>query len=95
MYELGLDHVHNMSASIEVPDKFSVYIGGACRMFKIKSMEDPEYQSLLEHFRSGEGKESLPDKTFYNVWNDVYVEDDLLFYDERLLVTKKLIPYVL
>ena len=37
----------------------------------------------------------MPDRTFYGIWNDVYVEDNLLFYDEKLLVTKELIPYVL
>ena len=72
-----------------------LYLGGACRMFKIKTKSDPEYQDLVDHFRSGGGRDLLVDKTFYAIWDEVSMEDGILFYDSKLLVTKKLIPFIL
>ena len=88
MQSLGLEHIHNLTETIHVPEAFSEYIGGACRMFKIKAKEDSEYQELVNHFRSGEGRNTLVDKTFYGIWNDVSMEDSLLLYESKLLVLK-------
>ena len=95
MKELGLEHINQMTATIEVPETLSVYLGGACRVFKLRSMEDKEYQDLLRHFQTGGESHDLPSDTFKSIWEDVYTECDLLMCDGKLLVTKELIPYVL
>ena len=67
MRDLELEHINNLTETVYVPEALSGYLGGDCRMFKIKTKSDPEYQDLVDHFRSGGGRDLLVDTTFYAI----------------------------
>ena len=92
--ELGLHHIED-DTKIDIPIYIEDEVHLTCKEFKTLANKDKCYQSLLLEFRKGTPAKKLVDKQFCGIWNEIYVDNGLLLFNNRLIVPESMTWWVL